>query len=564
MERRLTEGSESATTEGVADAETVGARIRADIIAGLTVTLVGLPQCLAYALMSGLPPAYGLSTAAVAGFVAAVMGASPHVVTGPTNTTGLLILGALGPYLGASGLLEPAGLPALATLTLLAGLLRVVLAYIGGAKLLRYLPESVLAGFTAGAGLLIAIMQLDEALGFKPFRGGGLLSQVHGFAGRLAEGRLPSAVGIAFAVGTMAAILLGKRLKTRFPVALFAIVLGAALGFGLESAGVDLLLVEDRAKVPSGWPPGALPSWDPQLWLKMVVPALAIVLLGTLELTVSARAGGARPDMRREIAAQGWGNIAGAFGSGFPASASLTRSALLRLGGARTRLAAVSAALMVVPILFFAGSAVGYIPQASLAGVLLVTAAGMLDRKRLGRIWRVSRASRALMLVTLVGTLLLPLEMAILVGSGLALLIHLVGSSDPRVRWLEPDGQGILVEASADALGVVAEVSGTLYYAAVPALIERLDRERPRKAAFLVLDLSHAHQLRFAALEAFEELAERLREDGVELGLAGVDTRFARIIRKSECELSFEPEAATPGLSATRALRKLQASTSRL
>ena len=139
----------------------------ADLVAGLTVALVGLPQCLAYALLSGLPPAYGLSTAAVAGLVAALLGQSAQVVTGPTNTTGLLVLAALAPHLAPNGLLDAGGLPVLATLTLLAGAIRVGGALLGGAHLIRFLPESVLVGFTAGAGLLIAAMQLDEALGLS-------------------------------------------------------------------------------------------------------------------------------------------------------------------------------------------------------------------------------------------------------------------------------------------------------------------------------------------------------------------------------------------------------------
>src|SRR5689334_8269345 len=134
-------------------------RATTDIIAGLTVALVGLPQCLAYALMSGLPPAYGLATAAVAGFVAALAGRSAQVVTGPTNTTGLLILSALLPFLAPNGLLRTNALHVLATLTLLAGAIRIVTALAGGAHLIRLIPESVLVGFTTAVAILIAVMQ---------------------------------------------------------------------------------------------------------------------------------------------------------------------------------------------------------------------------------------------------------------------------------------------------------------------------------------------------------------------------------------------------------------------
>ena len=152
-------------------------RFRADLLAGLVVTLIAIPQCLALALVAGLPPVYGLTTAAVPGLVAALAGRSAQVVTGPTNTTGLLVLGALTPLLGANGLLRPEGLPVLATLTLLAGVLRLVAARFGGATLLRFLPDSVLVGFTAGAGILIGAMQLDEALGLPPVAGSSLLGE---------------------------------------------------------------------------------------------------------------------------------------------------------------------------------------------------------------------------------------------------------------------------------------------------------------------------------------------------------------------------------------------------
>lgn len=533
----------------------IGAGWRADVLAGLTVTFVGLPQCLAYALMSGLPPAYGLSTAAVAGLVAAVLGRSPRVVTGPTNTTGLLVLGALTPYLGSSGLLEPSGLPVLAALTLLAGLLRIVAAYLGGAKLLRYLPESVLAGFTAGAGVLIGVMQLDEALGLPPLEASGLLSQASGFVSLLAAGVTPSLTSLLVTVLTVSAIQVGRRYLPGWPVALVVLSVGAVLGYALEVSGTGLLLVKDRARMPAGWPPGALPSLDPELWGHLFLPASAIVLLGTLELTVTVRSGDDRPELKREILAQGWANVVGAFLSAFPASASLTRSALLRLTGATSRLAAAAAAVTVLPVLFFAGPAVGYMPTASLAGVLLVTAAGMLHRARLARIWGASSASRALLSVTFVGTLVLPLEVAILVGSGLALLIHLAVTAEPRLTWLCLSG-GELVEAPVDdaPTALVAEVSGTLYYAAVPSFLERLEKELPPSCRTLVIDVSHAHQLRFAALEGFEWLTRRLEDRGVEVMLAGVSPEFVRVLRRARSSLTFAEALATPGASARRML----------
>lgn len=529
-----------------------------DIQAGLTVALVGLPQCLAYALMSGLPPAYGLSTAAAAGLVAALFGKSAQVVTGPTNTTGLLILAALAPHLASNGLLDRGGLPVLATLTLLAGAIRVAAALLGGAHLIRFLPESVLVGFTAGAGLLIAAMQLDEALGLPGVRSAGLVSELRSVGASLPGVGIP-ALGVTAA--TVAIVALGRRLSARFPAALLAVLgaAGFALATGLTQAS-GLPLVRDRAAVPGGWPPGALPSLDPGLLQQLLVPASAIVLLGSLELAVTARAGGARPDMRREILAQGLGNLAGAFTACFPASASLTRSALLRLGGARTRLAAVAGALFTAPILLFGGRLVGEIPQASLAGVLFVIAFRMVDRDAIRRLWRASAETRLLLVLTFLATLLLPLEWAILLGSGTGLVIHLANTAAPRLRLLRPEGGRLVPVAAGESPDtVVLEVSGDLHYAAVPPFqtqAEALLRPGLRR---VIVDLSHAHEIRFTALRAFEALAAGVEAAGGALCLAGADEDVQSLVARSGSPLRVMPAEAEPGLSVRRCLEGLRA-----
>jgi len=529
------------------------AGLRGDILSGLTVALVGLPQCLAYALLSGLPPAYGLSTAVAAGVVAAAVGQSAQVVTGPTNTTGLLILAALTPFLGANGLLADGGLPALATLTLLVGVVRLAAALVGGAQLVRFLPESVLVGFTAGAGMLIAAMQLDEALGLSGLRAHGLVSELEAVGGAISGTGWP-ALGLSLA--TAGLVLFARRLSPRLPIALLCVVASAAAAavFGLGQA-VGLPLVGERALVPSGWPPGAWPSLDPALLQQQLVPASAIVLLGTLELAVTARAGGARANMRREILAQGWANVASALCAGFPASASLTRSALLRLGGARTRVAPAAAALLTLPILLFAGRFVGSIPQACLAGVLFATAWRMVDRDAMRRLWRASAETRLLLLLTLVATLVLPLEWAVLLGSGTGLVIHLANTSAPRLQLLRPeDGRLVPVAPGESPQAVVLEVSGNLHYAAVPPFVSEAERLVPPGARLVVVDLSHAHEIRFSALVAFEQLADETARDGGILWLAGVDPDTQALIARSGSKLRVMPAEAEPGLSVRRSL----------
>ncbi len=541
------------------------ADVRTDLFAGLVVALIGLPQCLAYAMMSGLPPAYGIATAAVPGLVAALVGRSAQVITGPTNTTGLLILSALLPFLGTNGIISSDGLSAVATLTLLAGVTRLVLALTGGAALVRFLPESVLVGFTAGAGVLIASMQLDEALGLPPVSRARLFGEMSAVLDYLRSGTYPEFPSLLVTAAVVLALSLGRKLSPKGPMALAMLIvlsLGAwAFGWNGESG---LALVSDRAPVPTGrWPDAALPHLSPGLLEQFFVPALAITLLGTLELAVSARARGARPDMRREILAQGWANVVGAFTGAFPASASLTRSALLRLAGARTRLAPAAAAAFMVPILLFTGRSISYVPQAALAGILFVTAHDMIDWQSVSRMWRATRATRLLLLVTLSSTLLLPLEWAILLGAGLGLAIHLARTSVPRLRLLVPIGDDydrmVPLKPEDKPEIVVVEVSGHLHYAAVEPFLAELEHRIPPSAKIVAMDLTHAHEMRFTALVALERFASDLAKKGIALHLAGVSDEVMRMIAASGSSLPATPAEAEPYLSLRKCLRGVEA-----
>jgi len=530
---------------------------RADLLAGATVALVGLPQCLAYATMSGLPPAYGLATAVVPGLVAALAGRSRLVVTGPTNTTGLLVLGALVPYLGANGLLQPAGLGWLATLTLLCGVLRFAFAFAGGVVLVRFIPESVLAGFTVGIGILIATMQLDEALGLPAVSAAGLWAEYRGLADLLNSGARPSPVALAATLVCVAGVAVGRRRWRRVPEAVLVVVGAAFAAWLLQlDAATGLPLVADRTNVPGGWPPGALPDLRPAAVTGLLAPAAAIVLLGTLELLVSVRADDTRPAMRREIVAQGLANIAGAFAAAFPASASLTRSALLRLSGPQSRAAAALAALLTLPVLIFGSRLIAFIPQAALAGVLFTIAASMVRQPALARMWRASAASRVLLGVTTVSTLVMPLHWAVFVGAGLGLFIHLARTSAPRVRALTfHDDRLLPVEPGENPSVVVLEVSGAVHYAAVDPLLKDVERHLPAAAKLVIVDLSHAHELRFTGLRALEWWAADLERRGIRLRLAGVTPDVRAMLEGAGSHLPYTMSDPEPGRSAWNSYR---------
>jgi SulP family sulfate permease len=526
--------------------------LRADLLAGATVALVGLPQCLAYATMSGLPPAYGLATAVVPGFVAAMTSQSRYIVTGPTNTTGLLILGALVPFLGSNGLLDPSSLGRLATLTLLCGAIRIVMALSGGAAVFRFIPESVLAGFTIGVGILIGVMQLDEALGLPPVRGAGLRQEYLGLTTLFEAGSRPSLAAVGVTLASIAAVAIGHRLWRRLPMPLIVVAAAAAAAWMLGiDAAVGVPLVGNRADVPPGWPAGALPDLRLSVIGGLLVPALAIAVLGTLEVLVSVRADESRPNVPREIVSQGVANVAGALTSGFPASASLTRSALLRFAHPHTRVAAAAVALLTLPILLFGSRMITYIPEPTLAGVLFITAARMVKQPTLGRVWKASRTSRLLLAITAASALVLPLTWAVFTGAGLGLVIHLARTSAPRVRALTFKGDRLVpVDEGQNPTVVVLEVSGAVHYAAVEPLLENAERHLPAAVRLVILDLSHAHELRFTGVRAFEWWAGDLKRRGIRLRLAGVAPEVRDLLKSTDSHLAYTMWDPEPGRSA--------------
>lgn len=533
---------------------------RQDVVAGLTVAGVGAPQCIAYAMMAGLPPVYGLVTACVPAFVAAVSSRARWVITGPTNTTSLLILAALLPHLTAQGVVDMPGLAALGTLTLLTGLFRLGLASFGGETLVRFLPESVLVGFTAGVAVLMVVMQLDEALGVQHVVATGVFSELTNVIVASMNDNPPQLLAMLVTLGTLAGLITLQPRYPRVPFALLILVGSSLVAYVFDlDASVGLPLISDKTALAVGVPKYALPSLDPRIIESFFTPAAAIALIGTLELTAVLRVDGLKINMRREIRAQAYANIAGSLVSALPASASLTRSALLKQTPNTTRMAPIITAIATIPLVV-AAPLLGYIPQATIAGLLFATAYQTVDHHKIHRIWVASRKARIVLLVTLGSALLFRLEWAIISGTAFSLILYLMDSAVPRLRVYVPTSTSRLLPYTRgdQAEVVIIEVSGELHFAAAQAFLAEVYDLVPKSVRHVVLDLTHAHAMRFTALVAFEELAADLKKNGAALYIAGVSGEFVDVLRKSKSTLNVTPSFDEPGRSVQEALRRFR------
>lgn len=400
--------------------------LRADLLAGLTGAVVVLPQGVAFATLAGMPPQYGLYAAMVPCVIAALFGSSRLMVTGPANAISLMTMALIAP-LAAVG--SPDYVRLVLTLTFLVGMLQLLLGLARVGALIDRMPHSVIVGFTTGAALLIVNSQLGNVLGIELARGTSVFANVQAAWSKLSLSlSLSQRPAIAAAVATVAIAVIAKPWNRIVPSMLVAVVGGTLISIALA------YLIPSWPRLPTVQAlPGALPplSW-PDLRIDTIRglfgPTLVMTLVALTEAVAIAKAVARRHndklDGNQEFIGQGLANLAGAFFSAYPASGSFNRSGVNVESGARTPLAAICASMFLVLILLFVAPLAQYLPMAVIGGLLLVVAWGLIDVDEIKRMWRDEPLERVPLIVTLLATITLSLEWAILLGITSALIVR--------------------------------------------------------------------------------------------------------------------------------------------
>lgn len=403
-----------------------------DLIAGISVALVLVPQSLAYAELAGLPAVHGLYAAAAAPIAAAAIGSSPYLQTGPVALTSLLTLGAIAP-LAPTGTAEFAGLAAL--LALLVGIIRVALGLLRWGALSYLMSVPVVTGFTVAAAVLIIGSQVPALTGTGRVTAGNPLATA---AGALTSPSAWVTGSILIGLLTIAVLLLGRRLVPVFPWVLL-ITIGAVLA---NQRGVVAL--PPLGDIPSGLPALSLAlPWSAAP--SLLVPAVVIAVVGFAEPASIARRYAAQDrqpwDPDREFVGQGLANLGAAVAGGLPAGGSFSRSALSRQTGARTRWSGAITGVAVLGFLPFAGL-LSDLPVAVLAGIVIAAVASLIDVSAFREYWQQSRPQFLVAVPTFVATLALAphVEQGLLIGVGLALAVHLWRESRLDIDAWRTDG----------------------------------------------------------------------------------------------------------------------------
>lgn len=413
------------------------ATLRADLLAGLLGAVLVLPQGVAFATLAGLPPQYGIYTAVVPCIVAALFGSSWHVMSGPTNANSLALFAMLSPIALAG---SPEYINLALAVTVLVGLFQLAVGTLRLGSLANFISPSVLLGFTCGAAALIALYALKDLFGLDVPSGTsafGVLLHLARHVDTIHWGAV--AVGAVTLIVTLAV----KRMSRRLPFMLLGLLAGYAVALGLNHLAGGGAHVEVIGAIPAAIPPFHVPdiAWRTVPDLLGIASALTIVALGqsiSIAKAVALRSG-QHIDANREFVGQGLSNIAGGFFSAYVSCGSLNRSMPNFEAGARTPLASVFSALLLVALVAVSAPLLAQIPLAAIAAMLLLVAWGLFDFARLRRIATISRTEFAIALGTFVATLVIRLEMAVLLGTILSLVAYLYRTARPAVRSLVPD-----------------------------------------------------------------------------------------------------------------------------
>ncbi|MEM7507745.1 MAG: SulP family inorganic anion transporter [Pseudomonadota bacterium] len=500
--------------------------LRDDFFAGFTNAAIVLPQGIAFAAIAGLPPQYGLYTAMITPVIAALWGSSWHLVSGPTTAISVVIFATVSEQFEAG---SPDYIAAVLSITLLAGLFQLVLGLVKLGQLVSLVSHSVMVGFTAGAAVLIALSQVSGFLGQSLPRPEDPVAFVQALWRVLPE---VDVLVIAISLGTLVIAAVIKRFFPVWPNYLIALVAGSAFGYLAGAADQGVAYVQP---VSSGIPPLAMPVMSFDTVRTMSQGAFALALIGLLEAVSISRAMAIKSrqtlDSNQEIIGQGLSNIGGSFFSAYMGSGSFTRSALNYESGAKTPLAAILAAVLLLCILLLVAPLIAYIPLPAMAGLIVLVAWKLVDWKEIRHILRSSLAETAILSVTFLAVVLVNLEFAIYSGVILSLSLFLRRTMRPGlpINVPNPSVPGRPFMSAAHwrlpecPQAVFIRVQGPLYFGAVEYLekeFRRLERERPEQL-YLVLFIDGSVGLDLAGSELLVSEAKRRETRGGQLYLVG-------------------------------------------
>ena len=506
-----------------------------DMVAALIVTVMLIPQSLAYALLAGLPPEVGLYASVAPLLLYAVLGSSRVLAVGPVAVVSLMTAAAVAEHAAAG---THAYWQVAITLAFLSGAMLLVMGLLRLGFLANFLSHPVISGFVSASGLLIALSQLKTLMGVK--------AEGHNFVELLSSlvHQASNLHLLTLGVGTVVTVFLfwvRKGLKPLLIAAgiapkradvlakagpVVAIALSTALAWSLDWQGQGMKLV---GTVPQGLPPLTAPLWDLALWQELWVPALLISVVGFVESVSVGQTLAAKRRQRiepnQELVALGASNLSAAFTGGFPVTGGFARSVVNFDAGAVTPAAGVYTAVGITLASLFLTPALYYLPQATLAATIIVAVLSLVDFGILKSTWRFSKLDFIAVLTTLLATLLVGVEKGLVLGVVVSLALFLFRASRPHIATVglvpgtEHFRNVLRHEVWVSPRLVCLRVDASMFFANARGVEDRINAEVAARPGLehVLLQCSAVNDIDASALESLEAIASRLKDSGIAL-----------------------------------------------
>ncbi len=528
--------------------------LRADLVAGLTVSLVLIPQSMAYAQLAGLPPIYGLYAALLPGLIGAMWGSSFHLATGPVAMTSLLTMATLTPFgndapnfIGSEHYIELAIL-----LAFMVGLVRLLVGIFKLTIMANFLSQPVIRGFINAGALIIGSSQVSKIFGVHMHRSEFYLEDIWNvFTAIPNELHVPT---FGIGVGSLFILWFLKKYFPKIPSALVVVVLGSvivkmmgwadphAIDASLPVAEAGRRFVAVVGFIPAGLPAFAAPHFDIPVMIDMIPGAFVVMFIGFMEFNSVNKAiapqSGQKIDTTQEMIGQGVSALVGSFSSCYPTSGSFSRTALNYSAGGKTGMSSVFAAGMVLITLLFLTQYLVFLPQAVLAAIIIMAVASLIDFKAMFHALKVNRSDGIASGVTFAAALLYAPHIVngILMGGALALALHLFHTMKPHVEIVSnlnidcTNG-----EIARKVRNPVMNFHGQLYFANVPYFEDTVRQifEINPKAERVMVNGAGINELDASGEAMLRELISQLREQDREMIFIGLQPHINEVLERS-------------------------------
>lgn len=508
-----------------------------DLSAGLTVGVMLIPQGMAYSMLAGLPPIYGLYASTIPLIVYALLGTSRQLAVGPVAMVALLIssgVGALAP-LGSQEFINLAIL-----LALMVGIIQFAMGALRLGFLVNFLSHPVIAGFTSAAALIIGFSQLKHLLGIDIPRG-----KVHETLLNVLENieaiNIPT---VLIGAGAIALLLIIKKVNKKVPGPLLAVLFGISVVLGLDLFEQGVKIVKD---VPGGLDIFALPTLEMGSIQALLPIAFTISFIGFMESIAVAKAIQAKHkdyevSSNQELIGLGLANVIGSFFKAFPVTGGFSRTAVNDQAGAKTGLASIISAILIIITLLFLTEYFYYLPKAILAAIIMVAVFGLIDIKEAKHLWANDRKDFWLFMATGIGTLALGIEEGILLGVALSIASLVYRVSYPHIAVLgrlpgtdQYRNVERFDELEIDPRILIIRFDAQLYFANTNYFRDYVKKEvqAHEQTKYLILDTRAVNNMDSSAIHMLHDLIHDLESDGITLHFANVKGPLRDILQKN-------------------------------